>query len=438
MSKEIILKKVFIDQFDALEKQLNGQSSKPIHSIRKEALADFSKLGIPTKKNEQYKYTSLNTLVSSEFGTPEKVEQKDIDHLKTELKIEEDVHKIILINGQFINELSHFGENLEVRSLAECITQEHPAVMQNLSAENPDKDAFRALNTAFIRDGVFIHIKKGQNITKPVLIKNIAFNQKRNTIINTRNLFLLEESSSVKIIQESGKKEANDYRVFLNTANDCIVGKNAFLHGYKVQDDLESTVKINSTWIRQARDSNYKQVTVTLNGGLVRNNVHVQLQGENAHTELNGVWVIDGIQHVDNHLVIDHQVPRCESNQLYKGIMDDKSSGVFSGRVIVRQDAQQTNAYQTNNNILLGDSATIDTMPQLEIFADDVKCSHGATTGQLDEEQLFYLRSRGLGLKDAKALLLNAFANEVVDKIEIDYIKNRLQKAIEGKLFKHL
>ena len=284
-------------------------------------------------------------------------------------------------------------------------------------------------------DGAFIFIPEKTVIPQAIHILYLTDSVDGNVITFPRNLTIASQFSQVLIV-ESYHSISNQIS-FTNAVTEIIAEENANVDYYKIQDENNASFQINNTQIKQERNSNVSSNTITLDGALVRNNLNYLINGEGCETHLFGLYLLNGKQHVDNHTLVDHAVPHCLSNELYKGIMKDQSSGVFNGRIMVRKDAQKTNAFQSNKNILLSDNAHVTTKPQLEIFADDVKCSHGATTGQLDQEALFYLRSRGIAKDKAMALLVHAFASDVIDKVKIDKLKINLLHLISERLNHH-
>jgi Fe-S cluster assembly protein SufD len=292
-------------------------------------------------------------------------------------------------------------------------------------------DAFIALNTAFAGNGFHLKIEKDTVIPMPLHILYIT-SASSQAIVNPRNLIELEENSEVTLIEQ--QVVTGPGKIFTNFLSEKFVSQNARLYSYTFQDEGNNGFSVNTSQVQVERHARYDQTTVTFSGQLVRNNHHVILTGENSEAHLNGLFLARGTSLIDNHTLMDHQVPHCESNELYKGIVNDKSTGVFNGKIFVRKDAQKTNAYQSSKNILLSDDATINTKPQLEIYADDVKCSHGTSTGRIDEDALFYLNARGIGKENARKLLLGAFAREVINKIHVDALREKIEALFEREI----
>lgn len=403
---------------------------------RKSALHKFFELGIPTKKDEEYKYTNLKEISEKNYNFFPKEshnitkEQIDALHLG-----EENFDWIVFINGQLHKELSKISiENVEFLSFNFALNDaKHKEVFEKYFNTIASKElAFTNLNLAYCKQGFFLKVPKNMVIEKPIHVFYISQNQDENTAYNTRNLLIAEEGSKVEIIESH--HNFDDTFVFTNSVTEIFTYHNAKADWHKVQNDSDTSYLMDHTFAKQERDSLTTVNTFTFGGKLVRNNLDFIHNGENINSFMNGITIIGGEQTVDHHTAVHHKKPNCESYQNYKGIYKDKSHGVFNGKVFVDKIAQKTNAYQQNNNILLNEGAMIDTKPQLEIFADDVKCSHGCTVGQLNEDALFYLRARGISKKEAQALLLYAFANDAMQNIDIEPLKVKISKLLAEKL----
>ena len=403
---------------------------------RKSALHKFFELGIPTKKDEEYKYTNLKEISEKNYNFFPKEshnitkEQIDALHLG-----EENFDWIVFINGQLHKEFSKISiENVEFLSFNFALNDaKHKEVFEKYFNTIASKElAFTNLNLAYCKQGFFLKVPKNMVIEKPIHVFYLSQNQDENTVYNTRNLLIAEEGSKVEIIESH--HNFDDTFVFTNSVTEIFTYQNAKADWHKVQNDSDTSYLMDHTFAKQERDSLTTVNTFTFGGKLVRNNLDFIHNGENINSFMNGITIIGGEQTVDHHTAVHHKKPNCESYQNYKGIYKDKSHGVFNGKVFVDKIAQKTNAYQQNNNILLNEGATIDTKPQLEIFADDVKCSHGCTVGQLNEDALFYLRARGISKKEAQALLLYAFANDAMQNIDIEPLKAKISKLLAEKL----
>jgi Fe-S cluster assembly protein SufD len=422
---------IITDVFESTFDQLPG--GRTVKSSRREAFDKFMKLGFPSKSNEEYKYSTTEKLFKGDFNwTTFEINNQAIDYASYRKNNLEASH-IFLVNGQLIKQESELNINEDGFIICDIITaaKEHSALFEKFYAAQIKEfnDAFAQLNTAIAANGLFIYIEPNRSIQKPIQINNIC-NSLTNQVFHTHHIIVAEKFSNVSIVETfstASKSEA----YLLNTVSEVVVGENAFVNYYKLQSENDKAVQINSTQVGQQQNSHFDTNTVTLGGKWIRNNLNIVLNGTQCVSHLNGLQILNKQQHVDNHTLVDHQMPHCESNQLYKGILNDKSTGVFNGKIFVRKDAQKTNAYQSSKNMLLSDDATMNTKPQLEIYADDVKCSHGSSTGQIDENAVFYLRARGLSPESAKSLLMNAFAIDVIQTIKIESYKNYLSGLIE-------
>ena len=422
-------------EFEVFEKK-----SDILKDVRREAIGVVNQLGFPTTRHEEWKYTNLKTITSHqlEFGKVTSIYQvtrEDVDRFRIAGK-----NELVLVfeNGRYVPSLSDVipqNANIKISSLADSMETE---VVQNYLGKVAayQNETFVALNTAFILDGIVVHVTANSQIARPIHFMHISNSGNAANVTNIRNLIVADEGSKVSVT-ESYHSLNNTCKGLINTVTEVVVKANAFVEHVKAQLDAETTNQINFTQVNQEKDSTFDTVTVTLSGALVRNNLHIRLNGVNCTSHLFGLYILDGEQVVDNHTLVDHAMPNCFSNELYKGIIGGKASGVFNGKIFVRKDAQKTNAYQSNKNILLSDEAQINTKPQLEILADDVKCTHGATTGQMDEDALFYLRARGIGEQSAKALLNIAFAGDVLNNIKNEELKNNLLDLAVEKLHKN-
>jgi len=394
------------------------------------AIEAFSNQGIPNRKSEEYKYVNMELALKGDFvfAGSKKVSAEQV----ASVSFLKDALVVVIENGIFnttLSKIDSLPKGLEIKNISESTSNE---VFQKHYSKYADinSDTFIALNTALASGGVFIHVNKGAVIETPIHIIHIA-SVSENTILNSRNLMVVEENAQVKIV-ESYVVVDSSAKAFNNALTEIVIEASAIVDHYKIQDEKDNGNLISTTQAVQKKQSVFSTHTFTLSGALVRNNLNMVLDGEYIESHLNGLYLTNGNQVVDNHTLVDHQKPNCNSNELYKGIIEDKSSATFNGKIYVRKDAQKTNAFQSNKNILLSDDGTINTKPQLEIYADDVKCSHGTSTGKLDEDKIFYLRARGLSEASAKKLLMHAFASEVVDTIKID----ALREYVEAKIAK--
>jgi Fe-S cluster assembly protein SufD len=387
------------------------------------ALFYLEEKGIPTNKHEDYKYCNVDAILKKEFKniTQQFIDVKEISKFKLE-----DTITLVVINGNYSETLS---DKIILKGLHITTFSNNEAESKKLIASIADveSDAFIALNTSFSGNGFHLLVEKNCVLQIPIHILYINSCDSE-SFVNPRNIIELQEGAEATIIEH--QLNIGPAKVFTNLVSEKFVGENAKLESYTIQDEGTSGFGICTNQVKISRHSVYNNTTVTLSGQLVRNNHNVVLAESNSEAHLNGLFITNGTQLVDNHTLMDHQMPHCESNELYKGIVDDKSTAVFNGKIYVRKDAQKTNAYQSSKNILLSDDATINTKPQLEIYADDVKCSHGTSTGKIEEEAMFYLNARGIGKESAKKLLLNAFASEVTDKIKVDSLKELVDRKL--------
>ncbi len=407
-----------------------------LNEDRKNALQKFEEKGFPNKKDEEYKYTNLKEITEKSYNFFPKEEHQITKEQLNKLHLGEEYFDwIVFINGKLHKEYSNISiENAEFLTLNQALKDSaKKEVFEKYFNAITDKNlAFTNLNLAYFNEGFFLKVPKNIVIEKPIHIFYLSQNQEKNTLYNTRNLLIAEQGSKVEIIESHHNFDEN--YVFTNSVTEIFTYENAKADWHKLQNDSEKSYLIDHTFAKQERDSLTTVNTFTFGGKLVRNNLDFIHNGENINSFMNGITIIGNNQLVDHHTAVHHNTPNCESYQNYKGIYKDNSHGVFNGKVFVDKIAQKTNAYQQNNNILLNEGATIDTKPQLEIFADDVKCSHGCTVGQLNNDALFYLRARGISKKEAQALLLFAFANDAMENIDIEPLKLKISKLLAEKL----
>lgn len=408
----------------------------PLLSMREQAFSEFEKLGFPTTKHEEWKYTSLKPVAEKEFRTATLVTDEAKAFVKQSVFSQLQASLLVFVNGVYVDELSGIIENdtsLFIGNLATGYIK-HEAVCATHFGKyaKVQNEAMNALNTALLSDGALVYVPAGKRTEHPVIVLNITDASLNNVLAQPRNLFVIEENAAAVIVEAYYSIGTN--ASFTNTVTESYAGIGASLEHYKIQQQGGESYQNNFTQIFQERDTNINHVTLTLDGTMVRNNLHFYMNGENCNSLLYGLYVTDGKDFVDNHTRVDHAKPNCFSDEKYKGVLKDQSTAVFNGKILVHLDAQKTNAYQRNQNILLSEEATVNTKPQLEIFADDVKCTHGATIGQLEEEQLFYLRSRGIPENVARKMLLNAFADDIAEKIKIPELVTLLESEIDRKL----
>ncbi|MDX1666519.1 MAG: Fe-S cluster assembly protein SufD [Saprospiraceae bacterium] len=431
-------KKWFSSLFELYESSLNGHRSLLSHQLRKGAIERLDSVDFPTRKDEDWKYTSVKKLLSYKWREPEAVEV-DFKQIEGFTFPELKTHRLTFVNGHLDESLSETREmpaGVTVTTVDQALEDDElrPIVERHFKALAKGSDsAFLALNAAFSRSGVFIHVPDGVIVDRPVHLLNLAVSGKEDMMISPQLFVVVGKSSELTIIESYRHLPGGKGTYFTNAVNRVVVKANGRLSQLKLQDEDRRAFQINNTEAFQDRDSTFTAFTGDLGGQQVRNNLSAFHQGENILTNLYGIYMADGKQHIDNQTFIDHALPHCNSNELYKGIITDRGKGVFNGKVMVRQDAQKTNAFQQNSTLVLSENGTMDTKPQLEIFADDVRCSHGATIGQLDEKSVFYLRTRGLTDAQARRLLQKAFIKEVLDFIEIEGFRAEIDRLIEKK-----
>lgn len=427
------LKEKLVSSFLAFEDHLEDDS--PIHEIRSKAIRTFEHKGFPTRKEEAWKYTSLNSLIKKDYSLfPKQENSIEFKDVKRYFLHDIDTYKIVFIDGiysSFLSETTHDSMDICLISAAIKNTK-YRTVIEAYYNKLADDNSLTSLNTAYAKEGAYIYIPKNKEVEKPIEIINFATGNEASLMMQPRNLIVVDENAHVQIIERH--QSLTDNEIFTNSVTEIFAEKRAYVDYYKIQNDRANASLIDSTFINQERDSNCKVHSFSFGGGLTRNNLNFFQRGEGCDSTLKGVTIIEKEQHVDHNTLVHHYAPNCESHQDYKGLFDDHSTGVFNGRVIVDREAQKINAFQQNNNILISDQATVNAKPQLEIFADDVKCSHGCTIGQFDEEALFYLQTRGIPKKEAQALLMYAFANTVLESVSIPVLKKRINQLIADKI----
>ena len=428
------LKEKLLSSFLVMEQELD--LSAPVHNLRTESLKTFEDLGFPSKKEEAWKYTSLAKVLKKDYSIFPKAETTiELKDVKKYFLYEIDSYKVVFIDGvysPFLSDTTH--EGIDVCLLSAALSKpKYKSVIEKYFNQVAKKDeSLTALNTSFAREGAYIYVPKSVVAEKPIQIIHFSTGKQGDFMLQPRSLVIAEENAQVQIIERH--QSLASHAVLTNAVTEIFAAQNALVDYYKIQNDRDDATLIDNTYIAQQRDSHVKVHTFSFGGNLTRNNLNFYQEGEHIDSTMKGITIIEDQQHVDHYTLVNHAQPNCESHQDYKGIFADKAVGVFNGKIYVDQIAQKTNAFQQNNNILLDDKATINTKPQLEIFADDVKCSHGCTIGQLDEDALFYLRSRGIPKKEAKGLLTYAFANNVLESVAIPALKTRINKLIANKL----
>jgi Fe-S cluster assembly protein SufD len=430
------LKEKLASSFLAFENKVDIDTTSKVHDIRTEAFGAFESKGFPTKKDEEWKYTSLNAVLKHDYNVfPKAIPTLPYEQVKKFLLNETDCYNLIFIDGvfsSFLSETTHDGLDVCVMSAA-LEKPKYKMVIDTYFNQLANKNnSLSDLNTAFSNEGAYIQIPKNTVVPKPVQIVNFSTGTEKELLIQPRNLVIVGENAHVQIVERHQSLTEN--KTLTNSVTEIFVKTRGIVDVYKMQNDRASASLIDSTFVSQKRDSIASVHTFSFGGNLTRNNLEFYQEGTHCVSHLNGISILNQRQHVDNHTLVKHKAPNCESHEMYKGIYDDRATGVFNGKVIVEQAAQKINAFQQNNNIIVGDKASVNTKPQLEIFADDVKCSHGCTIGQLDESALFYMQQRGIPKKEAKALLMYAFSNDALKDVKIPELKAQLNKIIAHKL----
>lgn len=428
------LKEQLLASYIAFEEEV-GQKD-PIHDKRIKALAYFEKNGFPTKKLEAWKYTSLAKILKENYILYPQIETSiELKEVKTYFLYDIDTYKVIFIDGvysPFLSDTTHDGLDVCLLSAALSKPKYTKLIQKYFGAIAPENDSLTALNTAYAKEGAYIYIPKSVVAEKPIEIIHFSTGKNAPIWLQPRNLIVVDENAQVQILERH--QSLSEAPVTTNCVTEIFAEKEALVDYYKVQNDRDTASLLDHTYISQQKNSHVSVHTFSLGGNIVRNTLNYYQKDEHIMSTLKGVTLLEDHQHTDHSTLVHHAHPNCESHQDYKGIFGGRATGVFNGKILVDKIAQKTNAFQQNNNLLLNDKATINTKPQLEIFADDVRCSHGCTVGQLDEEALFYLRSRGIPKKEAQALLTYAFASNVLESVQISALKKRIEDSIAKKL----
>jgi Fe-S cluster assembly protein SufD len=428
----------YLSSFEAFERDLNGESRLPIHAMRRAAIERFAELGFPTSKHEEWRFTNITPITKTPFRpatlapvsgvTREAIEKFTFGGMKCS--------RLVFVNGHFVDGLSSMTtlpKGTIVSGLAVALKMDGDLLYTHLGKYvKEDENGFTALNGCFMQDGAFVYIPEGVVVEEPIHLLFLSTGGEPSIVISPRNLIIAGKNSQLSIVESYVSLGGVPY--LTNTVTEMVAGERAVIEHDKLQDESVNAFHVGTTHFRQLAGSNIVSNSISLGGSIVRNNVTSVLAGEGIECTLNGLSLATGRQLVDNHTAIDHAMSNCVSHELYKSILDGRSRGVFNGKIFVRKDAQKTDAKQTNKTLLLSDDATMDTKPQLEIFADDVKCTHGATVGQLDEEQVFYSRSRGMSLDAARDMLTVAFANDVVNRIHVGPLREQLDATLQKRL----
>jgi Fe-S cluster assembly protein SufD len=433
-----LLEERLLKYYDENVSTLNEGWSDTVANFRSEAISTLKEKGLPSNKDEKWRSTNLTKVYSQDFVFEKKPTEynKSIDEIFVCEVHDFNTHTLSMLNGWYYGpddkKLIVHEDGLIVGSIL-LAQKKFPELFNEYfnTIAKTDSNGLTATNAAMFQDGIFIYVPEGVVVEKAVqLIKMI--NRDENLMVNSRNLIILGKNSQLSFLHCDDSVNHNSS--LINTLTEVYLSENAHFNLYKLQNVNDATSLLNNTFIKQEKNSSSKVNVITYNGGIIRNELNVDLIGEGADANLNGIYLMDKKQHIDNQVHVKHSVPNCTSSQLFKGVLDDDASGVFGGYIFVKRDAQNTVAFQQNNNILFSKNAKIDTQPFLEIYADDVKCSHGATVGQLDNEALFYMKQRGINDADARLLLMFAFTAEVTTKIGIESLRLSIEDMIKKRL----
>ncbi|HJY83026.1 MAG TPA: Fe-S cluster assembly protein SufD [Candidatus Binatia bacterium] len=420
----------YLESFSEFEKLAAGNDLPWLRKLRRDAFARFCEVGFPTTHNEDWRFTNVSAIEHTAFRLTRNGRAQLSREQLEPYRIAGVSCQLVFVNGRFARSLSLFNSlpaGVKVSNLAGEISSNPGTIEPHLGRYlDIHCDAFCVLNTAFAEDGAFVHILRGTLVEEPICLLFVSTGDDAPSMSHPRNLIVAEEDSQATFVEDYVSLDGGT--VLSNTATELVAGDHTVLSHYMIEREHKQAFNISTLRIQQGRSANVVSHSVLLGGGLVRNNVHPVLAGEGGECLINGLFIGNGHQHLDNYMLVEHASPRCSSRQFYNGILDGHAHGVFHGRIIVHKDAQKTDAKQTNRNLLLSDDAQIDTKPQLEIYADDVKCTHGATIGQIEGDALFYLRSRGIDEVSARKLLLFAFASECLDRMK----QGPLRKHVEG------
>ena len=437
ITENISLRDQFLGLYRDKTGDISANSAPLMNAHRDQAIERLEHLGFPVKGSEEYRYADIESVFKSDL-------QKQFGDNKISINIREifhcdvpdlDTNLLLLVNGRYYNDgelIKKLPGGIIAGSLAQA-SKDYPEIVGKHYGRyaGNSNDGLVALNTAFAQDGIFIYIPEGVKVEKPVQVVNIMISD-GDLMAQHRNLFIAEKDAEARIVVCDHSLSA--HRFLTNSVNEVYAGEGAHINLTRIQNEHNGSSQITHSYSHQEAGSNLSATIISLHGGFIRNNIFVTLNGEHAENHSMGLYLSDKGQYIDNFVHIDHASPNCFSNQLFKGVLDDYASGSFNGRILVRRDAQKTNAYQSNNNILLTDDAKMYSRPQLEIYADDVKCSHGSTMGQLDDNALFYLRSRGIDKREARLLLMFAFAHEVIQNIRVEALQERIDDLVNKRL----
>jgi Fe-S cluster assembly protein SufD len=425
-----------LEQFERFGRE--GNQPSWLYPLRKAGIARFAELGFPTLKDEDWRFTNMAPVAKLPFHpvlelrqegmTAERVSKFTFGNLPA--------RRLVFVNGHYAPDLSSQGpqeKGVVVMNLAQALRDHSDTLERHLGRYgHPETNAFSSLNTAFFQDGAFVHITRGKALQEPIHLLYVSTAKEPGATASPRNLVLAEQGSQLTVLETYVSSVNSSF--FTNAVTELVIGDRAAIEHVKFQDESQSAYHMAAIYAHLGRGSRAWMHSIATGARLSRNNIHTKLAGEGLECVLNGLYLTRGDQLADHHMIVEHGQPHCASHEYYNGILDGRSKGVFHGRILVRQAAQKTDAKQTNRNLLLSEEATVDTKPQLEIYADDVKCTHGATVGQLNEESIFYLRTRGIGAQTARRMLIHAFAGEITERVRHRPAREELDQLVWDRL----
>lgn len=427
----------FLQEFEAREETATLGASEWLEPIRRTAMERFARLGFPSTRDEEWRFTPVTPIAQQTWSPVTSSTDITREELLPFIFGHAEWTTLVFVNGVYARPLSSIGvleRGLRVGNLADALRTDRRVLQPHLARyASVETNPFTALSTAFLSDGGFVHVPADTSATQPIHLVFVTTRESAGSVIHPRNLVIMDRGSRASVI-ESYVTLSTGSPYWTNAVTEVVTGPNSWLEHTRIQRESERSYHIGATYVNQHRDSHYRSFSMAMGGALARHNLHVRLDGENVETLLYGLYLTRGSQLVDNHTAIFHDHPNCRSWEVYKGVLDGRSRAVFNGKVFVRPEAQKTDAKQTNRNLLLSDTAKVDTKPQLEIFADDVKCTHGATVGRLDDLALFYARSRGIAAAEAQRLLTYAFAAEVIEEVTLEPVRTELERLVRERL----
>lgn len=431
------IKEWYLSSFKKFEEKMNGESKSFLHSLRKEALAQFAGINFPSTRDEEWKYTSVSPILKQNFIPAFNLDKPELtkEEIKKYFFSGFEFLTMTFINGIYsekLSDLQGLQKGITVSSLAALMRHNPEVINQQLTKFVKAENAFNLLNKIYSTDGAVIIVPDGKVVEKPIQILFLNGDKNNLVLSSPHNLIIAGKNSQVSVI--TNYSALNNSVYFTNIVTEVFADESSIIDLYKIQNENNNSFHYEKVEAHQLKKSIFNHYNFTFGGEIVRNDINSTLDDENIETHYYGLYLANGKRLVDNHTFVDHAKPNCMSNELYKGILDDEARGVFNGKIIVRKDAQKTNAYQQNKSVLLSKLAKVNTKPQLEIFADDVKCTHGATVGHLDDDAYYYIRTRGIPSELAKSILIRAFANDVVESVKIEQLRDQLNHVI----FEHL